>query len=117
MKGPLQCAPNTGPRMHSGQNIYMIHAWYFVKLVVKMDEVKRFVDLQCTDNVIIRDTLIRTPESLLLFLGITSGWVSGPSIEVNQVAVGAVLRRDLTHRVLLEGGDVAGQERGVYAPL
>ena len=46
MKGPLQCAPNTGPRMHSGQNIYMIHAWYFVKLVVKMDDVKRFVDLQ-----------------------------------------------------------------------
>ena len=41
-------------------------------------------------------------------LEITSGWIGRPSIEVNQVAMGAVPH--LTHGVVLEGGDVSTQE-------
>ena len=47
----------------------------------------------------------------------TCGWVGRSSIEVDQVALGTVLRRDLAHRVLLQGGDVAAQEGGVGVSL
>ena len=47
----------------------------------------------------------------------TCGWVGRSPIEVDQVALGAVLRRDLAHRVLLQGGDVAAQEGGVGVSL
>ena len=47
----------------------------------------------------------------------TCGWVGRSSIEVDQVALGDVLRRDLAHRVLLQGGDVAAQEGGVGVSL